>query len=189
MADPPLPSSTPPDDPRSGDPRTEKPRDGESQEGESQEFVLQEPLGSLLSRLAARLFDAALMLLAVLAGTPLSNSGRIAMLVAVPILYETVMVATAGRTAGKMVMGLHVVRRSDGRRPDWVPSLARAAPSGILAAGPQVAAILMALSILPMVGDTRLQRSLQDRIARTVVVQRRRPWGARSSAGSTRGAS
>ncbi|MCY4102492.1 MAG: RDD family protein [bacterium] len=184
MADPPLPSSTPPDDLRSGDPRTEKPRDGESQE-----FVLQEPLGSLLSRLAARLFDAALMLLAVLAGTPLSNSGRIAMLVAVPILYETVMVATAGRTAGKMVMGLHVVRRSDGRRPDWVPSLARAAPSGILAAGPQVAAILMALSILPMVGDTRLQRSLQDRIARTVVVQRQRPWGARSSAGSTRGAS
>lgn len=177
MADPPLPSSTPPDDPRSGDPRDE-PRDGEPQES-----VLQEPLGSVLSRLAARLFDAALMLLAVLAGTPLPNSGRIAMLVAVPILYETIMVATAGRTAGKMVMGLHVVRRSDGRRPDWVPSLARAAPSGILAAGPQVAAILVALSILPMVGDTRLQRSLQDRIARTVVVQRRRPWGARSSAG------
>ena len=94
------------------------------------------------------------------------------------------MVATAGRTAGKMVMGLHVVRRSDGRRPDWVPSLARAAPSGILAAGPQVAAILMALAILPMVGDTRLQRSLQDRIARTVVVQRQRPWGARAKAGS-----
>ena len=174
MADPPLPSSTPPDEPR----------DGEFQDGEPQEFVLQEPLGSVLSRLAARLFDAALMLLAVLAGTPLPNSGRIAMLVAVPILYETIMVATAGRTAGKMVMGLHVVRRSDGRRPEWVPSLARAAPSGILAAGPQVAAILMALSILPMVGDTRLQRSLQDRIASTVVVQRRRPWGARSSAGS-----
>ena len=180
MADPPLPPpSTPPDEPLSGGSRAEEPRDGEQQE-----FVLQEPLGSVLSRLAARLFDAALMLLAVLAGIPLPNSGRIALLVVVPILYETVMVATAGRTAGKMVMGLHVVRRSDGRRPGWAPSLARAAPSGILAAGPQLAAILVALSILPMVGDTRLQRSLQDRIARTVVVQRQRPWGARSAAGS-----
>ena len=98
MVDPPLPSGTPPDG--------------------AQEFVLQEPLGSVLSRLAARLFDAALMLLAVLVGIPLPNGGRIAVLVAVPILYETIMVATAGRTAGKMIMGLHVVRRSDGGRPE-----------------------------------------------------------------------
>ena len=153
------------------------------------EFVLQEPLGSVLERLAARLFDAALMLLAVLASVPLPNGGRIAVLVAAPILYETVMVATRGRTAGKMIMGLHVVRRSDGARPEWLPALARSAPAGILAAGPQVAAIMMALCILPMIGDMRLQRSLQDRIARTVVVQRRRPWGARSATGSITGAS
>ena len=169
MSTPPHPSDDPPTEP--------------------EEFVLQEPLGSLLARLAARLFDAALMLLAVLAGIPLPNGGRIAVLVAVPILYETVMVATAGRTVGKMIMGLHVVRRHDGARPEWLPALARGAPAGILAAGPQVAAIVMVLCILPMVGDTRLQRSLQDRIARTVVVQRRRPWGGRSAAGSGRGAS
>ena len=139
----------------------------------------QEPLGSVLARLAARLFDAALMLLAVLAGIPLPDSGRIAILVVVPILYETIMVATVGRTVGKMIMGLHVVRRPDGGRPGWLPALARGSPAGILAAGPQVAAILMLLCLLPMVGDTRLQRSLQDRIARTVVVQRQRLWGAR----------
>lgn len=141
--------------------------------------ALAEPLGSVLARLAARLFDAALMLVAVLASAPLPNAGRIAVLVAVPILYETVMVAAAGRTVGKMIMGLHIVRRSDGARPEWLPALARAAPAGILAAGPQAAAIVMVLCILPMVGDTRLQRSLQDRIARTVVVQRQRPWGNR----------
>ena len=154
-----------------------------------QEFVLQEPLGSVLARLAARLFDAALMLLAVLAGIPLPNSGRIAVLVVVPILYEAIMVATVGRTVGKMIMGLHVVRRADGGRPGWLPALARGSPAGILAAGPQVAAILMLLCLLPMVGDTRLQRSLQDRIARTVVVQRQRPWGSRSGSGSASGTS
>ena len=114
------------------------------------------------------------MLIAVLAGASLSNAGRIALLVAVPILYETVMVAAAGRTVGKMLLGLHVVRRSDGGRPGWLPALTRGTPSGVLAAGPTVAAVLMVLSILPMVGDTRLQRSLQDRIAGTVVVQRQR---------------
>lgn len=147
--------------------------------------MLEEPLGSVLARLAARLFDAALMLIPVIASVPLTDGGQRAVLVSVPILYETVMVATSGRTVGKMLLGLHVVRRSDGRRPGLLPSLARSAPAGILAAGPVVAAIIMALCILPMVGDTRLQRSLQDRIARTVVVQRRRPWGGRSAAGST----
>lgn len=164
---------------------TQTPEPLDTPSGEPAEFVLQEPLGTVLARIAARLFDAALMLLAVLASVPLPNSGRIAFLVAVPILYETIMVAVTGRTAGKMIMGLHVVRRSDGGRPEWLPSLARAGPAGILGAGPQAAAILMAVCVLPMVGDTRLQRSLQDRIARTVVVQRRRPWGARSAAGST----
>lgn len=169
MAQPPESTVTPPDEP--------------------QEFVPQEPLGSVLARLAARLFDAALMLLAVLAGIPLPDGGRIALLVAVPILYETIMVATTGRTVGKMILGLHVVRRRDGGRPQWLPALARGSPAGILAAGPNVAAILMVLCLLPMIGDLRLQRSLQDRIARTVVVQRRRPWGARSAAGSGRTAS
>ena len=183
MADPPLPSSTPADEP----PNTE-PGAAESRDGEPQEFVLREPLGSVLARLAARLFDAALMFVAVLAGASLSNTGRIALLVAVPILYETVMVATAGRTVGKMLLGLHVVRRSDGGTPGWLPALTRGTPSGILAAGPTVAAVLMVLCILPMVGDTRLQRSLQDRIAGTVVVQRQRPWGSRSTAGSGRSA-
>ncbi len=159
MSTPLHPSDDPPTDPR--------------------EFVRQEPLGSVLARLAARLFDAALMLLALLAANPLPNGGQIAILVAVPVLYETIMVATAGRTVGKMIMGLHVVRRPDGDRPDWLPALARGSPAGILAAGPLFAAIVMVLCILPMVGDTRLQRSLQDRIARTVVVQRQRPWGAR----------
>lgn len=168
---------------------TQSPEPRDTPPDEPQEFALQEPLGTVLARLAARLFDAALMLLAVLASVPLPNSGRIAVLVAVPILYETVMVATRGRTAGKMVMGLHVVRRADGGRPEWLPALARSAPSGILAAGPQIAVIMMALCILPMIGDMRLHRSLQDRIARTVVVQRQRPWGARSSAGPGRGAS
>ena len=178
MSTSPNPSDEPPREPR----RSEGPP-GPDEPGE---FVLQEPLGSVLARLAARLFDAALMLLAVLAGIPLPDGGRIALLVAVPILYETVMVATAGRTVGKMIMGLHVVRRRDGGRPAWLPALARGSPAGILAAGPNVAAIVMLLCLLPMVGDTRLHRSLQDRVARTVVVQRRRPWGARSATGSGR---
>ena len=161
---------------------------GESPAEESQPAGPQEPLGSVLARLSARLLDAALMFVAVLAGASLPNAGRIALLVAVPILYETVMVATAGRTVGKMLLGLHIVRRSDGGTPGWLPALTRGTPSGILAAGPTVAAVLMVLSILPMVGDTRLQRSLQDRIAGTVVVQRQRPWGARSPAGSGRSA-
>ena len=153
--------------------------------GEPPEVGAREPLGSLPARLSARLFDAALMMLPVMASEPLPRGGRIAVLVVFPILYETAMVAVAGRTAGKMLLGLHVVRRHDGARPRWGPSLARAAPSGILAAGPVVAAILMVLSILPMVGDVRLHRSIQDRLARTVVVQRRRPWAARSAPGRT----
>ena len=171
MVDPPFPSSTPHETPENGE-------QAEQAGSEPPEFLLREPLGSVLARLSARLLDAALMLLAVLAGASLSNAGRIALLVAVPILYETVMVATAGRTVGKMLLGLHVVRRSDGAKPGWLPALSRGTPSGILAAGPVLAAVLMVLSILPMVGDTRLQRSLQDRIAGTVVVQRRRPWGS-----------
>ena len=160
--------------------------------GESQEFQeppLQEPLASLLARLAARLLDAAVMLVVVLASVPLARGGRLAVLVVVPILYEAVMVATAGRSVGKMVVGLHVVRRADGGRLAWLPSLARGAPAGILAAGPVLAAVIVVLCILPMMGDQRLHRSLQDRIARTVVVQRQRPWGARPAAGSGQGAS
>ncbi len=164
MESPPQASRTPSEEPRG-------------------EVAPSEPLGSLLARLSARLFDAALMLLAVLASVPLPHSGRIAVLVALPIAYETVMVALAGRTAGKMLLGLHIVRRSDGGRPGWGPALARGAPAGILAAGPQLAVVLMVLSLLPMVGDSRLQRSLQDRLARTVVVQRQRPWGSRPTAG------
>ena len=161
---------------------------GENPAEESQPDQPAEVLGSLLARLSARMLDAALMLIAVLAGASLSNAGRIALLVAVPILYETVMVATAGRTVGKMLLGLHVVRPSDGGTPRLLAALTRGTPSGILAAGPTVAAVLMVISILPMVGDTRLQRSLQDRIAGTVVVQRQRPWGARSAAQAGPGA-
>ena len=152
---------------------------GESQE--SQEPLLQEPLASALARLAARLLDAAVMLVVVLASVPLARGGRLAALVVVPILYEAVMVATAGRSVGKMLLGLHVVRRSDGGRPAWLPSLARGAPAGILAAGPVLAAVIVVLCILPMVGDQRLHRSLQDRIARTVVVQRQHPWPLRAT--------
>ena len=149
---------------------------------EPDETVPQEPLASVLARLSARLFDAALLMLAVLASVPLPDGGRFAVLVAVPILYEAVVVTTAGRTVGKMILGLHVVRRTDGGRPDWLPSLARGALAGILAAGPVLAAVVVALCIIPMVGDMRLHRSLQDRIARTVVVQRQRPWAARTTA-------
>ena len=156
---------------------------------EPEEFILQEPLASTLARLSARLLDAALLLLAVLASVPLSDGVRLVVLVVVPIVYEAVMVTTAGRTVGKMILGLHVVRRADGGRLAWLPSLARATPAGILAAGPVLAAVVVVLCILPMIGDQRLHRSLQDRIARTVVVQRQRPWVTRPAAGSGQGAS
>ena len=187
MADPPVPPSTPPDEPPNGEPPNGEPPNGEpgtgeSRDGEPQEFVLREPLGSVLARLAARLFDAALIVLVALASVPLPKAGQIAFLVAVPIIYETLMVARAGRTVGKMLLGLHVVRRSDGGPPDWGAALARGSPSGILAAPPTVALVVTVLGLLPMIGDVRLQRSLQDRLARTVVVQRQRPWGARSAA-------
>ena len=110
------------------------------------------------------------------APVPLLTGAGIVALAAV-VLYEPVLVALWGRTAGKWAVGIKVVSIADGARPSVARSFARVAmpaTTGLatLGAGWLVVQTVMWVSAMA----NRDRRGWHDRLASTVVVKaKRRP--------------
>lgn len=120
------------------------------------------------------MFFGLMLLLALAAGRPDDGTGVLLVSVAVTfvayLLYEVIFVAVWGRTLGKQVMGLEVVRDRDGGRPGFGRSLLRNLVPTLLLVG------FFPLYPLPyvlaaVIGDHRWPH---DRLAGTRVVVRSR---------------
>lgn len=95
-------------------------------------------------------------------------------LIALGVVYEFVCVSIAGRTLGKILLGLRVVRYTDGRRPTPVQSLLRALlPWSTLALplGPFVIGAFLLVYGSGVSGD--LHRGLPDQAGGTLVISTR----------------
>lgn len=93
--------------------------------------------------------------------------------VVLAILYDTLGVAIWGRTLGKLVLGLRVVRFVDGERPDLARSLQRTLLPNLAGAIPvPFAPAFEAAVYLSSMGD-QLGRGWHDRSAGTLVVRTR----------------
>lgn len=134
-------------------------------------------------RAVARLIDFAtgvamffglMLVLALAAGRPGDGTGVLLVSVAATfvayLLYEVILVAVWGRTLGKQLMGLEVVRDRDGGRPGFGRSLLRNLVPTLLLVG------FFPLYPLPYVLATVIgdHRWPHDRLAGTRVVLRSR---------------
>lgn len=99
-----------------------------------------------------------------------------AVAVCVVIVYETAFVAWRGQTPGKMLMSIRVVDVRSGEPPPAVMALLRVAPvGGVVAVLPGQIFPVVLVVLYFTAGFARDSRGLLDRLARTVVVQTRRP--------------
>ncbi|MCX2971452.1 MULTISPECIES: RDD family protein [Streptomyces] len=83
--------------------------------------------------------------------------------------YEGLMLASRGRTVGKLAFGLRVVRLDDGAAPRGHPAWLRAAVFALPPLVPFLGALFWTLNALWCLGDGN-RRCLHDRVSRTVVV-------------------
>jgi uncharacterized RDD family membrane protein YckC len=93
---------------------------------------------------------------------------------ALATLYEFTGVATMGRTPGKMMFGLRVVRLADGRRPDASQALLRAMAPWIVIALPL--GVLCVPGVIIAYGSAtagELHRGLADHAGGTLVISTR----------------
>ncbi|MEP7203558.1 MAG: RDD family protein [Ilumatobacteraceae bacterium] len=88
----------------------------------------------------------------------------------VAFIYETVMIASLGRTVGKLTFGTRVVRVVDGGRPDWYESTMRALVPLSLSAIPRVGVVLGVL-VYALALWNPLRQGLHDKAAGTLVVR------------------
>lgn len=87
-------------------------------------------------------------------------------IIVIAVLYQIVLIALWGRTVGKLLVGIRVVRVNDGRSPGWVKSIIR-----YLVINLPFLAWLVQMS--PIFYDSR--QGWHDRAASTIVIRRRRP--------------
>lgn len=95
-------------------------------------------------------------------------------LIALGVVYEFVCVAIAGRTLGKVLLGLRIVRYTDGRRPTPVQALLRALlpwSSLALPLGPFVIGVFLLVYGSGVSGE--LHRGLPDQAGGTLVISTR----------------
>ncbi len=137
-------------------------------------------------RFGGRAFDLALLsapALIVIALSTHTVSGQLQIdvplwllpaLAVVAVAYETISVALTGRTLGKAIAGLRVVRYTDGRRPTPAQSLLRSLPPWCALAFPfgpfSVAAMLLVFGT--GIGGS-LHRGLPDQAGGTIVISTR----------------
>jgi uncharacterized RDD family membrane protein YckC len=147
------------------------------------------------ARLAARLLDTALVLVALLplhlltgwlgldqgphydqasgqvveGGSALLRTAFTAVAVAAVVGYEVVLTATQGATLGKRALRLRVVRRLDGSLPSW----GRAAVRWLLPAAGLLACFVGGLVVYasPLLDRSGFNRGWHDRAAGTVVIR------------------
>ena len=91
-------------------------------------------------------------------------------LVLFAVIYEGVMIARTGRTVGKRLVGVKVVRRDNGERPGWASSLARWAVPYLLLLVPVVGWVLSLVAYISLLWDPQRQ-GWHDRLASTLVVR------------------
>jgi uncharacterized RDD family membrane protein YckC len=145
------------------------------------------------ARLAARLLDAAVLVVALLPmrllfgmlgmdqglhvdasgqfveGDPNLRTAFMVLVGAVVVGYEVLLIATQGATLGKVAMKLRVVQRRDGSLPGWGRAFTRwAVPTlGLLAC--LVGELVVYAS--PLLDGTGYNRGWHDRAAGTVVIR------------------
>jgi uncharacterized RDD family membrane protein YckC len=85
------------------------------------------------------------------------------------IVYETVLVATTGRTIGKVATRLRV-ERGDGTRPRWNQAALRIAVPGVAWLVPYFGGGLLAAVVYLTAAFHPLRQGLHDRAAGTLVV-------------------
>jgi uncharacterized RDD family membrane protein YckC len=95
--------------------------------------------------------------------------GYILLAVAVGLLYEVGLIALRGATIGKQVLGIRVLRETDGALPGWGPSFVRwlIPLLGSLVCG--IGQIVVYLS--PFFDSTQRYQGWHDKAAKTLVVQ------------------
>lgn len=86
-------------------------------------------------------------------------------IIVIAVLYQIVLIAVWGRTIGKLLVGIRVVRVNDGRSPGWVKSIVR-----YLIINLPFLAWLVQMS--PVFYDSR--QGWHDRAASTIVIRRHR---------------
>ena len=94
------------------------------------------------------------------------------------VVYEVVLIALAGKTIGKVALGIKVVRLDDGDRPGWWSSIRRwSLPVALGCAAsytPGVSGFVLALLVLVSYGSVIWNPSRQawsDMFAGTIVVK------------------
>lgn len=95
-------------------------------------------------------------------------------LTSVAFVYETLMIALAGRTVGKIALGTRVVRLVDGGRPGWTEATMRALVPLSLGAIPRVGVFLGVL-VYSLALWNPLRQGLHDKAAGTLVVRHSGP--------------
>ena len=110
-------------------------------------------------------------------GTIAYSSWAVVTWILLVIIYEAGFVAAKGQTPGKMLVGIELVRLTDGGRPSLAAAVLRVAPVALAVAVLGIFfPIVMVFVYFSAVfaGDTR---GLLDRIAGTVVIKARRGSG------------
>jgi uncharacterized RDD family membrane protein YckC len=91
-------------------------------------------------------------------------------LTSVALVYETLMIALAGRTVGKIAFGTRVVRLVDGGRPGWSEAAMRALVPLSLGAIPRIG-VFLSVFVYSMAMWNPLRQGLHDKAAGTLVVR------------------
>jgi len=133
-------------------------------------------------RIGARLIDAVIvfgLFVAILgalfgAGVTEFNAGALILGIAFGFAYEAAMVAVKGGSLGKLILGLAVVRESDGvTPPGWEPGVMRWLPSlagNIPVIGLLISLVVFVLSLVWLFNDPKRQ-TVYDRVGKTMVIQ------------------
>ena len=114
-------------------------------------------------------------------GTSIGDSALFAMSVAsvaVSFVYRTVMIATLGRTVGKLATGTRVVRAGDGGRVGWSASTLRALVPLTAGAVPAIG-FALTIAVYTFAVLSPLRQGLHDRAGGTLVVLHRGAAAAR----------
>jgi len=91
-------------------------------------------------------------------------------LTSVAFVYETLMIALAGRTVGKIALGTRVVRLVDGGRPGWSEAAMRALVPLSLGSIPRVG-VFLGVFVYSLAMWNPLRQGLHDKAAGTLVVR------------------
>ena len=86
-------------------------------------------------------------------------------------LYEVVLIRVWGQTVGKRVLGIKVVRVTDGTLPDWTASVIRYLLPVVPVLVPVPGAFLLSLVIYLVAVTNPLRQGWHDRAAGTIVIK------------------